>query len=111
MRRIDLINVGRSNSHKNLNDDTVLTISFEAILSAYLAFVACCLERNFDPLRCLPDPRRHVAELVGCVFAPTLVARLFLFLCLRRRSFAKMRGWTTTLNLLWSVAYSAWTSV
>ena len=43
MRRVDLINVGRSISHKSLNDDTVLTLSFELVLTSYLTFVSFCL--------------------------------------------------------------------
>ena len=111
MRRVDLINVGRSISHKSLNDDTVLTLSFELVLTSYLTFVSFCLEKNFDPLRCLPDPRKHVIELVLCVFVPTLLARLILFFSLRRKSFAKMRSRIMTLNLTWGIAYGAWTMI
>ena len=81
----------------------------ESFLLMYLMFVCCCLDQHTDPLRCLPHPRKHMAEFDGFILFPTLIFRILIYAMQRKKNSPRTRNLFSYLNVSLNVAFALWT--
>ena len=52
-----------------------------------------------------------MTEFAVIILLPTLLVRLGVFICLRRRNYGRMQRFIMVLNATWNFAFALWTSI